>query len=389
MTYDVIIIGGGIVGASAAYALSQREQSVLLLDQYAPGHEHGSSHGDGRIVRFNYTESIYVQMAQLAFPAWQRLSDAAGEPLVQQTGLIEYGAAACEPIALSEQHLADSDIPFETLSPQTANERFPQFHFADDTRTLYQSSGAVAFATLAVKALWRLTRANGGETLADTRITHIDATDTQVTVHAENGATYTGSKLVLAAGSWMQSLCAMLGLDIPLTVTQEVLCYYPAKETSNVNHRVGVMPAMVDYHDEETPFYCLPQVEIPGVKAGWHHSGIEIDPTAPRPPASEHIVDNLNGWIERTFPHLVPEPIETLTCLYTNTPDYHFVLDTHPALSNVVVAAGFSGHGFKFGSIVGDLLAALTLDEQPALPLDTFQLARFADDEALHPRVGA
>jgi glycine/D-amino acid oxidase-like deaminating enzyme len=149
------------------------------------------------------------------------------------------------------------------------------------------------------------------------------------------------------------------------------------------------MPTLVDYHDETVPFYCLPQVEIPGVKAGWHHSGVDVDPSEPRPPASEAVIEHLNGWIDRLFPHLVPEPIEVLTCLYTSTPDHHYILDTHPTLSNVVLAAGFSGHGFKFGPVIGELLADLLLDKPPALSLETFQLARFTDNRDLSPHVGA
>lgn len=388
--YDVLVLGGGIIGASTAYALSQQGQHVLLIDRYVPGHEKGSSHGDGRIVRFNYTEDIYVQMAQLAFPAWDNLSQIVGKPLVQKTGIVEYGPADSEPIRLSEENLAAQNIPYQTLSPQDAREQFPQFAFADGTRTLYQASGSVAFATPAVEALWQLTAEMGSETLSQTHIVQIDAGDSQVTLHAEDGSLYTGRKLVLAAGSWMKPLCAMLDVSLPLAATQEVLCYYPSSETSAISHQVGIMPSVVDYHgDEDVPFYCLPQVEIPGVKAGWHHSGVEIDPSDPRPPASEAVIQAVNEWIERLFPHLVPEPIKVLTCLYTNTPDYHFILDKHPTLDNVLLAAGFSGHGFKFGPIIGDLLADWLLDKQPALALDAFQLARFADNRDLSHHVGA
>lgn len=389
MIYDVLVLGGGIIGASTAYALSRQGKNVLLIDRHAPGHEHGSSHGDGRIVRFNYTEEIYVKMAQLGFPVWERLSQAAGQPLMQKTGIIEYGPADSMPIQLSENQLAALDIPYQNLSTEAAREQFPQFDFADGTRTLYQASGGVAFATPTVNALWRLIDDTDSTTRTHTPIVQIDATDSQVMLHAEDGSLYTGRKLVLAAGSWMKPLCALLDVSLPLTVTQEVLCYYPPAETTDVNHQIGVMPTLVDYHDETVPFYCLPQVEIPGVKAGWHHSGVEIDPSEPRPPASEAIIEHLNGWIERLFPHLVPEPIEVLTCLYTSTPDHHFILNTHPTLPNVVLAAGFSGHGFKFGPVIGELLADLLLDNEPALSLETFQLARFTDNRDLSPHVGA
>jgi glycine/D-amino acid oxidase-like deaminating enzyme len=147
------------------------------------------------------------------------------------------------------------------------------------------------------------------------------------------------------------------------------------------------MPIFIDYHSDH-PFYGLPIIEIPGVKIGWHHTGPEIDPDQRRP-QNERSLAVTGDYVRERFPHLDPRPIKVITCLYTNTPDYHFILDHHPGLPNVVVGAGFSGHGFKFGPVVGRILADLALGERPPLPLEQFAISRLAMPEKLQPRSGA
>lgn len=384
--FDAIVLGGGIVGASTAYALTKTGQSVLLIDQFEPGHTHGSSHGDGRIVRFNYTEAVYVQIAKLAYAAWEALERTSGQTFLKKTGLVEYGPQGCAPIQESRRLLGEYGIPYEDMTPEEARRRFPQFAFQPNTDLFYQPDGAAVFATPAVKALWQLVNQNG-TTRTGRRIETIDIQPEQVTLTDTQGESYQAARLVVAAGGWANKLLAPVGVELPLVVTQELLAYYGRREDATVSHEVGVMPVMIDYHDEVVPFYCLPQVEIPGVKVGWHHNGDPRDPDAAEMPF-DHLRDGISAWVGQIFPQLVPEPIKTQTCLYTNTPDYHFVMDHHPEWSHVVVAAGFSGHGFKFGPALGDLLAALLMGDTPPVDLSPFRIARF-DEGTLEKRVGA
>lgn len=388
--FDVIVLGGGIVGAASAYHLASKGLKTLLVDQFEAGHTHGSSHGDGRVVRFNYTESIYVEMARLAYPAWEALSEAAGRPLWQKTGLVEYGPSEHEAIAQSEAILKQYELPYEKLTAKQAQQRFPQFALADDSHILYQPDGAVAFATPAVQALWRLAEAAGAETRSNTQITQIDLDDQVLCLRTADDEMLCGSRLVVTAGGWAGQLLSDLGLDIPLEVTQEVLSYYPPKDNT-VDHRVGTQPVMIDYHayfENDAPFYSVPQIDVQGVKVGWHHTGTVVNPDHPQADY-DHLLEGAKGWIERVYPHLIPEPIEVQTCLYTNTPDYHFILDRHPQNANIVIGAGFSGHGFKFGPVLGEILADLVQEREPKVSLDTFALARFEAPETLQKRVGA
>ena len=387
MTYDAIVLGGGIVGVSTAYALAKRGHNILMIEQYEAGHKRGSSHGDGRVIRFNYMEGIYVEMAMQAYPAWRDLEQASGIKLIQETGLIEYGPMDCIPMQESEAQLQKYNLPYEKMSPVEANQRFPQFKFADNTALLYQPEGAIVFADTAVKALWQVAKTEDASILTGCRIEAIEASDNDVTLRDTEGNTYTASKLVVAVGGWTKTVADILGINIALEVTQEVLSYFAPKDDS-VNHRVGTMPAMVDYYNLETPFYCLPIVEVGGVKVGWHHTGRVVDADDERL-IDAHIVKGAGDWVSDLFPHLNPEAIHSVACLYSNTPDYHFVLDTHPTLKHIAIGTGFSGHGFKFGSILGDILADLVLGEQSSLDLSTFSLSRFDDLDKLEKRIGA
>lgn len=389
---DVIVLGGGIVGASTAHALAKQGKKVMLIEQFEPGHDKGSSHGDGRVVRFNYTEAIYVEMAMLAYKAWDTLSAEAGETLIRETGLLEYGPKDNEAIKLSTDILKTYEIPFETLSPDEATKRFPQYSFQADSQIIYQPGGAVAMATPAVMALWRLFKEKGGIAITGKRIESIDVQSDSVTLTSNDGEIFHAENLVLTAGGWTKKLAAQLNLDLPLDVTQEILAYFPPKDES-VNHHVGTMPVMIEYYgipggDAAAHFYCLPMVDVPGVKLGWHHSGILMEADDDRV-ISDEIVNGLRYWARHQFPHLNDEAIELVTCLYTNTPDYHFILDKHPDYDNVTIGAGFSGHGFKFAPLLGELLAGLVTGQDAPVTLDTFKIARFATPDSLDKRVGA
>lgn len=384
---DVIVIGGGIVGAATAYALTQDGLDVLLIDQYEAGHTNGSSHGDGRIVRFNYSEAIYVELAKIAYPAWEALGKAVGKPFIQKSGLIEYGTIDSPPIAASQRILTDHNISYEMLTATEANERFPQMHFEDNHNILYQPDGGVAFATPAVLALWQLVRDSGSTALENTKVTQIEAHADSVTVHTEND-TYTAEKLVITAGAWTKQLLAQINIEIPIEVTQEVLAYFPST-TEEYSHRVGDLPCLIDYQDIDAPFYSLPQIEVAGVKVGYHHSGDVIQSMSNRPQASQSVLNSIQSSITRNYRYLSPEPLEVVTCLYSNTPDYHFILDTLPQYPNIAIGAGFSGHGFKFGPTIGRILANLVQNKPNLVSLDTFKLDRFANNEQLSKHLGA
>lgn len=394
--YEHIILGGGIMGAATAEHLARRGKQVLLLEQFQPGHSRGSSHGDGRIIRFAYPEPIYLEMAQLAYPAWAELEQRSGQPLIQITGGWDCGPAGCFQLNELEANFQHYHIPYERLTAAQSNHRFPQFHLDEGSEAIYQPDGGVVFATPAVRAIWQLAQAAGATTITGERIEGIELDGETVRVRAASGRQWQAARLVITAGGWANKLLADLDLCLPLQVSQEQVAYFAPRD--ELDHRVGVMPVFIDYHPEwdtfnpdlqsPTPFYGLPQIVIPGVKIGWHHTGPEIDPDDPRP-QNQVSLRGTQTFVRKRFPHLDPTPIEVVTCLYTNSPDYHFILDRHPDLPQVIIGSGFSGHGFKFGPVIGRLLASLALDEPPALPLDQFALNRLGRPDQLRVRTGA
>lgn len=387
MTNTIMVLGGGIIGAAAAYTLAKRGERVLLVDQFAPGHERGSSHGDGRILRFNYPEAIYLAMAKQVYPMWDTLSEQAGKPLTAKTGLWEVAPAGSGFLAETEANLQAGGIPIERLTPAESRQRFPLLHIDDHSEAIYQPDGAVMFADRAVQTYWDLAEAHGANTRTNTRITALDVTKRVVTLHTEHGEMLTGSRLLIAAGGWLNKLLAPLGVTLPLTVTQEQVGFFASKDPARYRHTAGAFPVVLDYHSDPI-HYSLPQIDVPGLKAGWHHAGAEIDADAPQP-LSTAITSGIEKWVGERFPYLEPIPFKTLSCLYVDTPDLHFIIDRLPTIPEIVVAAGFSGHGFKFAPILGEGLADLLTDREPALDLSLFALGRFATPDQLQRRTGA
>lgn len=364
------------MGAATAYALSCREVPTLLVDRWAPGHTHGSSHGDGRIIRYTYPEAVYVAMARLAFDGWARLEAESGETLTERTGNWECGPAESAILTELEESFVRDGIEYESLDRETSSRRFPHFDLPEGSRALYQASGGIVRASRAVDVFWRMASARGAEVRTASRVVEIEPDDDGVWVRTASGGRWRGRAVILTAGPWSRNLLEPLGLDLPLHATAEEVAHFRARPGDELDWGVGGMPTAIDYHEVEKPFYVLPQLDVPGVKIGWHHSGEEVDPEAPGS-GNDEIVARIQRYLAERFPRLDPEPIHRVRCLYTNTPDYHFVLDHHPEWPQIVVGAGFSGHGFKFAPVVGEILAGLSLGEAPPVSLETFATTRF------------
>ncbi len=349
--YDAIVVGGGVVGVSTAYVLARRGLSVLLLERYAPVHEHGSSHGDSRMIRFDYEENVYVEMAARAFRAWEDLAKRLGRAVFRRTGICNLAPAGAEVLETLETRLRDCELSYQRLAGPSFARRFPQLSLPPHSEAIYQPDSAVLFADEVVRSLWDCVREDGVDTLTETEVASIVPSDGRVEVTVADGRSWSGARLVLATGSWSDRWLNALGIDVDLVVTRELLAYFP--QAGSVPHEAGAMPNVIDYHTTD-PFYCVPQVRVKGVKAGCHRTGRVVEADDPE------VVDGANlsavrEFIGRRCPHLSRDPVAVKHCLYTNSADFHFILDCHPDHANVVLAAGFSGHGFKFGPVLGEI----------------------------------
>lgn len=388
MIYDTLIIGGGLVGLSTAYILAEQGKSVLILEQASPAHDKGSSHGDGRMTRYAYGsgEAVYLEMVKRSFSAWKHLSEISKTRLVQTTGLLNLGAPNSPYLDELEIAFNHSNIPYEHLSVTDCKTRFPQFHVPANSEIIYEPSGAVIFADKAIHALWALCDDLGVDFRSGERVESIIPEGDLVTIHTQSHQIYQGRNCVIATGAWGTKLLSQLDITLDLTVTQEQIAYFRPKD-STVNHAVGVMPNCLDYHTPQ-PMYSLAEVDGHGVKVGWHHTGKVINPDAPLP-LDDHNLQTVQDFVRQRYPHLHPTPITVKPCLYTNSPDYHFVIDRHPKDTNIAFAVGFSGHGFKFGTVLGEMVASLLNHTAPPVPMTQFALSRFDDINTLKRRITA
>lgn len=394
-SFDVVVVGGGIAGTSAAWALARGDAErgrppcrVLLLEIWHPGHDRGSSHGDGRIVRFTYPEAVYVEMARRAFPLWRQIDQGAKEPLFFQTGSWECGRPGSPQLEEITRSLEQAGLPYRRLSSAESRRNFPHFEVPLGCEVIYQPEGSVVRAGAAVEALWQAAAAAGAEMRREERVLEIVPGE-EILVRTEKGV-YRTHALVIAAGSWSGPLLRRLDLDLPLAPSREVIAYFSAMTRSfagMIDHRAGSMPTLIDY-TSDPPFYALPQIDVAGVKVGWHHTGPDTDPDE-EGEVDDKILRRIQSYVSDRMPFLDLHPLLVKTCLYTNTPDHHFVLDRHPDLPNVVIGSGFSGHGFKFGPVIGEILADLATSRPPGFDLELFRADRFAVGAELKKRSSA
>jgi len=352
---------------------------VLMLEQFDVNHEEGSSHGDGRIIRFSYPEPIYTEMSKIAYPLWADIERRYGSKVTQITGGITFGPQDDVDLLDLIKNLKESGVPVEVMSAEEASKRFPVYRIPAGNTVVYQKDSGVAFASKAVKALWELSARQGVTIMTHEKVEHIKVVnENQVAVTTRSGKRFTGEKLVVTAGAWAKDLLLQLHLDLPLVATREQVFYWEEKDP-NLRHHMDKMPVFIVHG---TPhFYGLPQIDLPGVKIGWHHSGDTIDPNnkivSPEADANREKV--VSQFVKNVFPDLKFEsPCHKLYCLYTTTTDHHFIIDYHPMYKNVIIGSPCSGHGFKFGPVVGALLAGLALGEKIPISLEQFKIARFS-----------
>lgn len=374
-TFDTIVIGAGIAGSSAAYALAQ-EQRVLLLEQYELLHTNGSSHGDSRVFRHVYEDTRYIHMAVAADEAWQQLEHDAADKLLYRTGGID---VASDPSVLADiqSALAQAGRPFDMLEPSEVSKRFPAFRVPEGAVTLYQADGGVLAANRCVAAAQRAALTRGATVHASEPVSTIDANADRVVITTSQGR-YEAGSVIVTAGAWLSQLAQQLGLDLPLVVEKQQVHYLavPPREVYDVTR----MPTFIS---RDQNVYGIPMLERPlTIKAAAHNGA----PTINLDERTFDMDDTLATNAVRGARSLIPEASTDIkhfeTCLYTQTPDAHFILDTHPELNNVVFGGGFSGHGFKFGPILGSILKDLSLEQDSGFDLSLFKVDRFTPVDA-------
>lgn len=355
MQFDSIVVGVGGMGSAAAYHLAHRGQRVLGLERFDIPNAMGSSHGVTRIFRLPYYEDpAYVPLLRRAFQLWREIEERAGEPLLFVTGSIdsspEDDALFAGALASARQH----KLPHEVLTGAEVNERFPGYRLPPRHRAVFQPDGGFVASERAIVAHVCAAQSAGAEIHARERVLGWDAGSDRVRVTTDKGR-YDCAHLILAAGAWMSELAGPLKrLAIP---ERQVLAWFqPLRPELYRPNRFPVFNLSV----EEGRFYGLPIFQVPGFKVGRYHHREEssaADEVRREIDAEDERI--LRQFTERYFPAASGPTMALRTCIFTNTPDEHFVLDRHPQYPQVIIASPCSGHGYKFCSVIGEIIADL------------------------------
>lgn len=370
---DVIVVGVGGMGSATAYHLAKRGVDVVGLERFDVPHSRGSSHGVTRIIRLpQFEDPAYVPLVRRAFDLWEELDEGHDSELLHRVGSVDAGPPDGELVTGSKRSCEAHDIDHEVLSGAELNERFPGYDVPDGYEAVYQEDGGFLQSEQGIVAHVQAAHREGATIRARERVEDWNADESGVQVTTDRGE-YEAEKLVVAAGAWAGR--AMPALEGILRPERQVLGWFQPSTPAHFDpERFPVFIVEVPDGDH---YYGFPVYEVPGFKLGKHHHREEtVDPEALRDPDRED-ERILREFTETYFPEAAGPTMQLSTCIYTNTPDRDFVLDTHPDHENVVIGAGFSGHGYKFASVVGEVLADLALEGDTPRPISPFRLSRF------------
>ena len=374
--FDVIVVGLGGMGSAAAYHLAARGKRVLGLEQYTPLHDHGSSHGQSRIIRQAYFEDpAYVPLVLRAYKLWTQLERDTKRSLLTVTGGLMLGTPGSDVVAGSLRSAREYQLPYDLLDAADIHRRFPPFTPDAGTVGFYEHRAGFLRVEAAVGAHLERAVQLGAQLQFEEPVQHWQASGDGVIVTTARGQ-YTAAQLVIAPGAWAPDLLAELGL--PLTVERQVQFWFEPQGSISA-FWPDRFPIFIWETDEHLAFYGFPALDRgdTAVKAAIHHGGEICTPETIRRAVGGDEVAQMRRVLAKRVPALSGPCRKQLTCMYTNTPDQHFVIAPHPDHPNVVIAAGFSGHGFKFASVVGEILADLAVDGATPHPHERFTPQRF------------
>lgn len=379
--HDVIIVGLGTAGAATCMALARRGVPVLGLDAFDPPHRRGSHHGRTRSVRRAYLEgTVYLPMALRVWELWQQLERDSGERLLVTTGNLTIGPPHGPAVSGFQVSARTASIPHEMLSAVDVRKRWPQLMPPDDFAAGLETEAGIVFPERCIRLFLRLAHASGAALQADEPVTGWTPHGDGIAVRTTRGR-YTAGRVLIAAGARAGRL---LGTTGGLLAPRRVPVHWvdpPAADAYQLGQfpvNFWQVPVRETGGDANAyrEFYTLPAIEAGGrVKAAFHNGLEPCDPNQTASPVSAHETTAIRSMLERFLPSLSDRPMDSDTCMYTLTPDDHFVLGPVPENENVFAVA-LAGHGFKFAPLLGEILADLIQGLPPAVDVDCFSPRR-------------
>jgi sarcosine oxidase len=375
--WDVAVVGLGAMGSAALFHLASRGKRVIGIEQFEPGHARGSSHGESRLIRLAYFEHpSYVPLVRLAYRNWRALEDLTGAQVLVTSGILEAGRPGSAIVRGSLQACLDHDLPHQPLTPAEASRRFPAVRLPPDWEAVFQPDAGILLPELAIRLHVEAARARGAEVRCGSRVLEAAPAAGGVRLRLQDGTPIEAGAVVLAAGPWMGALTPRLAPRLQLT--RQALVWLEPAEPELV--RLDRLPLFMFDGDDDV-IYGVPDFAGTGVKAASHNScGPIDDPDAPRPDVSQAEVLQVERALRRHLPAAVGRLARTMTCTYTRIArpdDDDFVIGLDPDCPQIVLASPCSGHGFKFASIIGEILADLATTGATDKPIGRFSPARF------------
>lgn len=375
--YDIIVIGVGSMGSAACYELAARGYSVLGLEQFSIPHEQGAHTGQSRIIRKAYFEHPdYVPLLERAYHNWKQLEQQTGEQVYHQTGIVYHGPPDHAVIAGVK-----GAAQIHSLQIENAAKKYSQFDLPTGFETIYEPEAGFLRPEKAITHYKDEAIKKGAVIQANEAVLEWKKENGQITV-VSNKNTYHAKKLIITAGAWADKM--IKGLNASLKVTRQLIVWVKPKNATNFLPEN--FPCWLIADDKRAgALYGFPYLskekfgEPEGMKFAWHHAATETDPDHVNRNISQKEINELLSWVAEYIPAVADAELSAAkTCLYTNTTDENFIIDHLPGCDkDVVIACGFSGHGFKFVSVVGEILADLAINGKTNLPVDFLSLKRF------------
>lgn len=374
-SFDVIVVGVGTMGSAACWQLAERGLRVLGLERFDIPHAMGAHHGHSRMFRLAYSEHPdYVPLLRRSLTLWEELNERSELRPFLQTGGLYAGRPDCETVRGSLEAARLHDLPHRAMDASEISAEFPQFRLPGEYVGMFEPNAGLVVPEAAVAAMATEALRRGAVLRARERTIGWSANASGVRVTTER-AEYHASRLLVCCGAWTGQIMSELG--VPLRVTRQVLGWVWPRQPSSFQR--GRFPCWAIEDEESSIFYGFPMLPSnPGLKVARHVPGIPVDPERlDRSAVLPTDEESFRPALRRYLPDGDGPTMTVATCMYTMSPDSHFIIDTHPAHPNVSIACGFSGHGFKFAPVVGEIVADLAEHGTTKLPAGFLGLRRF------------
>lgn len=370
--YDVVIIGAGAMGSATAYYLAKAGKKVLLAEQFEFLHKKGSSHGDSRIIRKTYVSKHFSNMMDQAYLLWEEVQKEAGKSVIRKTGGLDFGPEDNEYLRDTLDICQKQGFNYEKLDTHELRVRYPMLQIPDGYIGIYQPDAGIIHAKNAV-AMFQELATNHGAILQDhAKVISIDNSKNKILLDLK-GEQIRTDKLIITAGGWLKYILKKININLDITVWKLSYGYYQVKDISTYEN----FPIFICM--ENKIFYGFPINERSNsMKIGPHYT-IETFEDADQRDFNPNpkLINQVNQFVKNRFLGIDDTPIETDTCLYTMTETEDFILDTLPSDKRIIIAGGFSGHGFKFTPLIGKIVSQLALEDEVEIDLRPFKISKF------------